>query len=409
MKAEIISIGTELLLGQIVDTNAAYLAGELPSQGIDLYFISQVGDNQGRIAEVLRRALSRSDLVLTTGGLGPTDDDVTRDAIAQALGEEMRVVPELEQHLRQWFSRRTVAMPERNLKQATLIPSAQSLPNPVGTAPGWWVEKDGRIIAVMPGPPREMTRMWTNEVKPRLRERATGAIILSRTLKTYGVGEGTVDEMVSPHSRSSNPTIGTYAKPDGVHLRLTAKAATTEEAKALLAPLEEKLRGVFGDRIWGADDQTLEGVIGELLRSRKLTLATMESCTGGLLASTITDAPGSSDYFKGGLVTYTNEAKTAYGVAPRLIEEHGAVSALVAQAMAQAACRALRADVGIGVTGGAGPSPREGKPAGTVFIGVAWGDVVRAHDVSFPGERAMVKRRATTAALFLVRRLLLQG
>ncbi|MBI2916803.1 MAG: competence/damage-inducible protein A [Chloroflexi bacterium] len=409
MKAEIISIGTELLLGQIVDTNSAYLAGELPALGVDLYYISQVGDNTGRIAEVLRRAWARSDLILTTGGLGPTDDDVTRDAVAQALGEEMRIVPELEEHLRQWFSRRTVAMPERNLKQATLVPSAQSLPNPVGTAPGWWVEKEGHIIAVMPGPPREMTRMWRNEVVPRLRERVTGEIILSRTLKTYGVGEGTVDEMVSPHSRSSNPTIGTYAKPDGVHLRLTAKAPTSEAARALIAPVEEKLREIFGDRIWGADDETLEGAVGDALRSRKLTLATMESCTGGLLASTITDMAGSSDYFKGGLVTYTNEAKIAYGVPAQLIEAHGAVSQPVAQAMAQAACRALGADVGVSVTGVAGPSSLEGKPPGTVFIGLAWGEKARAHDVSFPGQRAVVKRRATTAALFLLRRFLQQG
>jgi nicotinamide-nucleotide amidase len=407
MKAEIISIGTEILLGELLDTNANYLAARLPALGIDLYWMTQAGDNLGRLSDAFRRAWERSDLTLATGGLGPTEDDVTREAIAAALDEPLSVQPELEAQLRAFFASRGLIMPERNVKQAALIPSARAIPNPRGTAPGWWVEREGRILVAMPGPPPELERMWEMEVAPRLAALAGGGVIVSRTLKTAGIGEGAVDEMVSPLLKSTNPTIGVYAKADGVHLRLTAKAATSDEARRLIAPLEDEARRILGQAIWGADDDTLEGVVGALLKERGLTLATMESCTGGLLASTITDAAGSSAYFKGGFVSYTAEMKVALGVDAGLVARHGVVSAEVAQDMARACRQRLGADLGVGITGVAGPDSLEGKPAGTIHIGLDDGAAPQAMSYVFAQGRAAVKRRAVTTALALLRRALL--
>lgn len=406
MKAEIVSIGTELLLGQITDTNASYLASKLPELGIDLLWVTQVGDNLERMKECLGRARNRSDLVLTTGGLGPTEDDLTRKAIAALMGEEPKVDPELEQGLREFFSRRGYQMPESNIKQATIIPSAQVIPNPRGTAPGWWVERDGKVIIAMPGPPSEMQRMWEKEVSQRLRERIP-EIILSRTLKTYLLSEAAVGELVSPYLASTNPTLAVYAKPDGIQLRLTAKAGSRDEAEQMIAQLEERVRALLADVIWGCDDETLESVVGALLIEKGLSLATMESCTGGLLASTITDIPGSSNYFKGGLVAYTNEAKVYYGVDAALLERHGAISPEVACAMAEAVRHRLGADIGVGITGVAGPDEVEGKPVGTAHIAIDDGREKRLIRGTYPPLRHEVKRRATNHALFELRRTLL--
>ena len=408
MQAEIISIGTELLLGEILDTNAQYLGARLPALGIDLYYISKVGDNVERLTEVIDRAWRRSDLVITTGGLGPTEDDLTREAIARTLAEEPAVDAELEQHLRDFFSRRGVAMPERNLKQATLIPSARALPNPRGNAPGWWVEREGRVIVAMPGPPQEMQHMWEAEVAPELERRRPGAVLVSRTLKTMGLGEGHVDELVSPLLQSRNPTIGVYARADGVQLRIAAKAPTSQEARALIEPVEEEIRGRLGNVVWGADDDTLEMAVGDLLRRRGLAVATMESCTGGLLAHTMTNVPGSSDYFRGGLVAYTVDMKVAFGVDAEVIDRHGVISAECAQEMARAVCERLGVDIGIGITGIAGPEPQEEKPPGTMHIGLdAAFTTPQIISYQFAQGREAVKRRAVTTALALARRTLL--
>ncbi len=408
MKAELVSIGTELLLGEILDTNAQYLGARLPALGIDLFYMSKVGDNLGRLSEVIERAWGRSDLVLTTGGLGPTEDDLTREAIAQVLGEEAAVDPELERALREFFARRGVTMPERNVKQAMLIPSARAIPNPRGTAPGWWVERRGRIIVAMPGPPSEMERMWEKEVAPELERRHPGAVLIARTLKTVGVGEGRIDEIVSPLLKSTNPSIGVYARADGVQLRIAAKAPTKDEALRLIEPVETEMRRLLGDVVWGADDDTLEGVVGTLLEEHGLTLATMESCTGGLLANSITNIPGSSAYFRGGLVSYATEMKIAWGVDPAIIEQHGVISAECAMAMARAARDRLGADVGVGITGVAGPDPQDGQPPGTVHIGLDSGfEVPQSLSYQFAQGREAVKRRAVTIALTLLRRTLL--
>ena len=409
MKAEIIAIGTEILLGEIVDTNTQYVASRLPALGIDLYYTSVVGDNLGRLVEVIGRAWARSGVVLTTGGLGPTEDDLTREAIAQVLGEEPHVDPELERALREFFARRGVQMPESNVKQATLIPSARAIPNPRGTAPGWWVERDRHVIVAMPGPPTEMQRMWEAEVAPELARRHSGAVLVVRTLKTIGLGEGTVDEMVSPLLKSSNPSIGVYARADGIQLRIAAKAASVEDGRRLIAPVEAEARRILGSAVWGADDDTLAGAVGTMLREQGLTLATMESCTGGLLGSTITDVPGSSDYFKGGLVSYATGMKIAWGVDRQIIAEHGVISGECAQAMARAVRDRLGSDVGIGVTGVAGPDPQEEKPVGTIHVAVVLGEEPpQTVSYVFAQGREAVKRRAVTTALALLRRALLE-
>ncbi len=408
MQAELVSIGTELLLGEILDTNAQYISSRLPALGIDLYYVSKVGDNLERLAEVIGRAWERSDLVITTGGLGPTEDDLTREAIAAVLGEEMTVDPATEVSLREFFARRGVAMPERNVKQASLIASARAIPNPRGTAPGWWVERGGRVIVAMPGPPSEMHRMWEEEVALELARRHKGSVLVTRTLKTVGLGEGHVDELLSPFLKSTNPTIGVYAKQDGVHLRIGAKAPSRAEALRLIEPLEQDVRRVLGDVIWGADDETLASVVGDLLREQRLTLATMESCTGGLLADTVTDVPGSSDYFRGGFVSYATETKIAWGVDASVIQEFGVISSECALAMARAARENLAADIGIGITGVAGPEPQDEKPPGTVHVGLdIEGLGPQSIGYQFAQGREAVKRRAVTTALAMLRRALI--
>lgn len=404
MRAEIISIGTEILLGDIQDTNSHFLAQRLPALGIDLYGMHQIGDNRARLTELLRSARARADLILCTGGLGPTEDDVTRECIAAAMEEEISLDPDLEATLRGFFEARTFPMPERNLKQATLIPSAVALPNPRGTAPGWWVERDETVIVAMPGPPAEMSGMWANEVKPRLAQRPTGTIIVSRTLKTVGVGEGSVDEMLGDLLRGTNPTVGVYAKADGVHVRLTAKAGTEAQAYARIDPVEEQVRNIFGPAVWGADDATLAGALGDLLRELQLSLAVMESCTGGLLATTLTESAGASDFFRGGLVTYTAEAKQHYGVPAETLRTHGVVSEETARAMASAVRRELQADIGVGITGVAGPEPHEGKPVGTVHVAVETAQQSAHTLMTFRQSREAIRRRAVTTALTLLRR-----
>ena len=408
MNAEIVSIGTEILLGEIIDTNSAYIAERLPALGIDVYYKHVVGDNLGRLAEVIGRARERADLVITTGGLGPTEDDLTREAIAAVHGEETAVDPELETWLRDLYKRRGNVMPERNIKQTWLIPSARAINNPRGTAPGWWVERDGKIVIAMPGPPSEMNRMWEEEVGPELAKRSTGTVLIKRTLKTAGLGESNVDEMLSHLLKGNNPSIGLYARADGVHVRMGAKAATPEEARALIAPVEAQMRVILQPHVWGADDDTFESVVGETLVQRGLTLAAMESCTGGLFSDTITNVPGSSRYFRGGIVSYATEVKQIMGVDAAVISQHGVVSAETAAAMAAAVRERLVADIGIGITGVAGPDPQDGVPVGQVFIALDGGEKLPSQALAFQfnQSRTAIKRRAVTQAIMLLRRAL---
>ncbi|MDP2729007.1 MAG: CinA family nicotinamide mononucleotide deamidase-related protein [Dehalococcoidales bacterium] len=396
MKAEIISIGSEILLGEITDTNASYLAGQLPALGIDLYWISQVGDNPGRLLEVLRRAWERSDLIITGGGLGPTDDDITRETIARLMKENMKVDPALESALRTRFQQYGLDMPLSNLKQAALIPSARPIPNSQGTAPGWWVEKDGRILLAMPGPSREMREMWQKEVKPRLQQSAT-AVIVSRTFKTFGLSEAKVGEMVSSLSSSASPTLGIYAKADGIHLRLTAKAANQQEAEEIIAVGEVTVRTALDEYIWGTDSDTLESITGQLLSEKGLTLAVMEDYTGGQLTNILGNVPGSEAFFTGGLVAASNRAKAAFGIDIQAVSACGNGSPEMAELMAQSARTLLKADIGLSVTGA---KDTEGTDAGAAYIGLADGK----HNIAFSRPR---RRHIITAALFELRNLLI--
>ncbi|GCE25005.1 putative competence-damage inducible protein [Dictyobacter alpinus] len=405
MRAEILSCGTELLLGHISDTNATYLAQSLAAQGIDLYHVSQVGDNQGRVVELLRQAWQRSDLIIMTGGLGPTEDDLTRESIAELMGEKMAVVPELEAQLRARFTH-SGPMPERNLKQATLIPSAESIANPVGSAPGWWVEKDGHILVAMPGVPREMYRMWEEEIVPRL-AKYTGGLIFTRLLRVYGLGESSVEEALTELLHSTNPTIATYAKADAVDVRITAKAERTEDALQLVAEMEEQARARLGDHVFGIEGDTLASVIGKALQERHQNLGVMESLTGGLLASTITDFQSSSKHFLGGVVTYSTDLKVQMGVPQETVDRYGVVSEETARAMAHAIRERLGCDFGIGVTGVAGPGKQEDKPVGTVYIAVEGPEgTVTGMGPGWRGGRADNKRHAVLTALNLLRRYL---
>jgi len=399
MKAEIISIGTELLLGEIVDTDAAFLAGQLPLLGIDLYWVSEVGDTETDLVEVLNRAWQRSDLILTTGGLGPTDDDMTRQAIAAMLGEKIEIEPSLENNLRQRFRQFDMEMPLTNLRQASVIPSARPITNAAGTAPGWWVEKDGRILVAMPGPPRELQEMWQKEIQPRLRGRSS-SIILSRTLKTFGLSEAAVGEKVFPLFTSGNPALGVYAKADGIQVRLTARTESQEKAAKMIAVGEASIRAVLGESIWGTDSDTLETVAGRLLMEKGFSLAIMEDYSGGSLVAAITDSLENPPFLKGGLVASSSEAKIAFGVSAGVISRYGAVSPQVAQAMAEAARVLLKANIGVGITG---LQEIAGKSAGLVYISIADG---KSQPVI---SRPRGKRRMAVAALFELRKALISG
>ena len=386
-------------MGELVDTNAPYLAAQLPPLGIELQRITQANDDIGMLVEALQQSFQRSDLVLTTGGLGPTDDDLTREAIAQLVGETLYVDPQSLDHLKETFRQRGASMPNANVKQANLIPSARSVLNSVGTAPGWWMEKDGKIIVAMPGPPGELHPMWEVEVQPQLRRIVPEAVILTRSFKTHGLGESALNELIAPLFHLPDATLGMYAQAQGVQVRVRVKAQNNEEAQKLLSPVEAELRRLLGDYIWGVDDQVMEEQVGKELIRQGLTLAIMESCTGGLLSHTITQVPGSSNYFKGGIVAYSDDMKIAGGVDPDLILSHGAVSPQVAQDMARAARDRMGADVGIGITGVAGPGELEGNPVGTVHIGLAHAGGTLHFSRRYPSQRALVKQRATMQAL----------
>lgn len=405
MKAEIITVGTELLLGEITDTNSAYLASELPQLGLDLHFISTVGDNQKRIIDTLKLAWQRSDVIIVTGGLGPTQDDVTREAIAEFLGEEISIDGELVKRFEEMFRRYGMEMPPSNIKQAAVIPSAKVIPNPRGTAPGWWIEKDNRVIITMPGPPGEMQLMWSKEVLPRLKQIAGGHVIVSRTIKTFGLTEAEVDERVSSFLRCANPTLATYAKRDGIYLRITAKAASENEARSLIERREADIRGIIGEYIWGVDSDSLEGIIGSLLVRRGLTIATAELYTGGLLASMMTDVPDCSSYFKGGLVACSLEVVRAFGIDLEAEGRYGGVK--LAEAMADAVRRTMGVSIGFSLIGSDAEKETEGG-AGNVYIGISSDKEKRNFQKKSFGNRARAKQRAVISALFELRRFLLE-
>jgi nicotinamide-nucleotide amidase len=404
MKAEIVPVGTEILLGNITDTNSSFLANQLPLLGIDLYFISTVGDNQKRLVDTLRRAWKRADLIITTGGLGPTQDDITREAIGALVNEELKVDEKLWQELQALLRRYLGEIPQNNMRQATIIPSAQIIPNRMGTAPGWWVEKGDHIIVALPGPSDEMKMMWQEGILPKLKQKVTGEVILSRVIKTFRLAEAKVDELVAHLSRLANPTLATYINPDGVYLRITAKAKNRTEAQRLISQSEEQIREILSHHIWGVDDDTLGSIVGELFRARKWTFATMESCTEGLLCSTIASDRESCTYFRGGLLAWCHEAKITCGVNGSVIERYGQESIQVAKAMAEAARSSLKTDVGVGVGG----TINADKNSGEVFIALSSGKSEQIFTHMLRGNRSRMKQRAVFAALFDLRKVLLE-
>ncbi|MBX6377426.1 MAG: competence/damage-inducible protein A, partial [Clostridia bacterium] len=337
MTGEIVSVGTELLLGQIVNTNARDLAEVLARYGIDVYFQQVVGDNLERLTAALRLALGRSDLVLTTGGLGPTQDDLTRDGVAAALGLDLVENEEARQQVEAFFARRRRALTATQYRQWVLPRGARPIANSVGSAPGFWLEGGGKLVVALPGPPPELRAMVRSFLEPFLRERSGGQVLFSRTLRVCELGEAVAEERVRDIvAHATNPTIAPYAKPGEVHFRLTAKAPDEATARALIAPVEAALRERLDPYVFGVDDEELEAVVGRLLRERGLTLAAAESCTGGLLGQRLTSVAGSSDYFLLSAVTYSNAAKTAVlGVPAETLAQHGAVSAETARAMAE--------------------------------------------------------------------------
>jgi len=391
-------------LGNITDTNSSFLANQLPSLGIDLHFVSTVGDNRERIVDTLKRAWTRAELIITTGGLGPTQGDITRESIAELLDEEPSIDLKLWQTLQDMLSHYHREIPQANMKQATIIPSAQIISNPVGTAPGWWIEKDDHIVVVMPGPPHEMQLMWKERVLPKLRQKITGTVILSKTIKTFGKAEAKIDELLSPFLQLPNPTLASYAKPDGIYLCITAKGEEERTARHMIAEREADIRQILAPYIWGVDNDTLEATVGELLKTKNLSLATMESCTEGLLSSTIASYPESLAYFKGGLIACCDEAKVALGIDTHIMERYGKESSQVAEAMAEVAQKTLRADIGIGIAG----IMNIGEKTANIFIAMTSGNFKQTITRTFLGDKWRMKQRTVYAALFELRKLLLE-
>ena len=412
--AEIIAVGSELLGPARVDTNSLFLAGRLASLGIELRAKSVVGDDRRRLADVFRACLSRADLVILTGGLGPTDDDLTREVVAGVLGRAMREDPGIVGQIEERFARRGLRMPQVNRRQAMVPEGAVVLDNPRGTAPGLLIEHDGRVVVLLPGPPRELQPMFDAVCEGSLGARAGSWRLYKETLFVAGRGESHVEEIAQPiYSRwvTDTPPIETtiLAMPGQVELHLTLRAERTDAAAARLRAARDELIAALRADIFSTDGRSMEEVVGELLRDRGLTIAAAESCTGGLLMSRLTDVAGSSAYVLGGAVTYGNELKSSLADVPApLIAAHGAVSEPVAVALAEGIRARTGAALGLGITGIAGPgggTPE--KPVGTVAIALAGRDIsTRVRTFSFIGGRPQVKFQATQAALDMVRRTL---
>jgi nicotinamide-nucleotide amidase len=409
VRSEIISVGTELLLGQIVDTDAAYLSRLLPELGIDMHYRVTVGDNSVRLAEAINQALGRSDIVFTIGGLGPTQDDLTKETVADVVGDEMHMDEESARQLRSFFAARGIEMPETNMKQALGPKRGRMLPNPMGTAPGAAFEtEDGKVVILLPGPPREFIPMVNERVVPYLKERVgeKSGIIRSRILKIAGLGESSVEDKIKHLLSSTNPTVAPYASLGEVQLRITAKSADSAEADKLIDEMDRKLVQVLGDRVvFGRDQDTLEKVVVGKLIDRGLKLSIAESCTGGLISNRITDVAGSSNTLLMGVVSYSNESKTQLlGVAKELITDYGAVSEEVARAMAEGVRKLSGSDVGISTTGIAGPGGgTPAKPVGLVYMALSTDKETVVVRQQYSGTRVDIKLRTSQALLEMLR------
>lgn len=409
MRAEIVGVGTEILLGQICNDNAKWMSERLAEIGVDVLYHQAVGDNEERIAEAFRLAISRSDVVLVTGGLGPTQDDITREGLAAALRVRLVRRPEIEEFLRERFVSMNRDMPDANLQQADVPEGGRYILPKRGTAPGLAVEtSDGKRVYAVAGVPSEMREMMNGTILPELAKLAGPAALVSRVVRVTGLAEAYVAELLDDLFRgSANPSLAYLAGGGEVKLRLTAKAPTRAEAEKLIAPVAEEIEHRLGSHVFTTDNEELEQVIGWLLKASQRTVAAAESLTGGGLALRLTRAPGASAYFKGSAVTYTPETKRAVlGVREETIREHGVVSEECAREMAQGARRLFDADLAVALTGVAGPEPHDDKPVGTVCVALAAEDALESRSFRGPGDRDMVRRWAEQAGLDMLRRYL---
>lgn len=408
---EFIAIGTELLLGQIVNTNASWIGSRLADAGLAHYRQTVVGDNLDRVVEAIRTAGARADAVILSGGLGPTRDDLTREAMAVAAGVELRRDADYAVRLRAYWEQRGREMPESNLKQADQPVGALPLENPKGTAPGLRLDMGDTVLFAVPGVPAELHPMIDNHVMPVLRRLAGGedAVMVSRLIRTWGESESMVGEILDDlFDSSDNPTLAFLASAGEIKVRLTARAATAAAAEGLIAPIEAEVRARLGTRVFGSDDETIEEVVYALLRSRGWSLGTAESATGGMIAARLTAVPGCSDTFRGSIVAYQEDIKVGMlGVAAATIATHGVVSEPVALEMADGAAAALGVDVAVSITGSAGPDPQD-KPIGTMVLAVRTPEGSHVRTLHLPGDRERVRTYTTTSALHHLR-LALEG
>lgn len=406
MNAELIAVGTEILLGDIVNTDAQVISQGLSELGINVYYQTVVGDNPQRLERAIREAKDRADIIITTGGLGPTLDDLTKETLASVFGKKMELHQPSLDRITEFFRKIGREMTPNNEKQAWLPEGCTVFVNEWGTAPGCGFEADGKHVLMLPGPPRECTPMWEHCAKPYLYPLAGGCIV-SHSVRVFGLGESAMEDRLHDlMATMTNPTIAPYAKTSECFARVTAMADTEEEAEKLLAPVVDQVVEMLGADVYGVDVDSLEQVVGDGLRERGMTLAVAESCTGGLLSKRITDLPGASDYYLGGVCSYSNDAKMKLlGVQKETLDQFGAVSAQTAEEMAEGAAKTLGADVGVGITGIAGPGgATEGKEVGLVYISVYFkGELITRKTNSSLG-RDRVRNQAASTALDLIRR-----
>lgn len=412
MDAEIIGVGSELLLGQIANTDAQYISQKLSQLGINVFYHTVVGDNSQRLKEILKIAVSRADLIITTGGLGPTMDDLTKETIAEFLGIPMELHQPSVEHIEEYFTKRGRTVSPNNYKQAYFPKGSIVLPNNHGTAPGAILEHNNKIFIILPGPPRELQPMFKEHVIPYLEDKSSEKIV-SRVLKIYGIGESDMEEKIKNLLiNQSNPTIAPLAGASELSIRLTAKTSRNEDPYKLIQPIEEEIRERLGDVVYGIDSDTLEGVVVKLLIESGKTIATAESCTGGLIAERITSIPGASQVFIQGIVAYSNQSKIErLKVLKDTIAKYGAVSQQTAEEMVKGIIETSGADIGVAVTGIAGPGGgTEDKPVGLVYIGI--GDrkgFIAVNRYNLLGDRKRVQQSSASIALDSIRRAILKG
>lgn len=411
MTAELICVGTELLLGNIVNTNAAYLAEKCAGLGLSCYYQSVVGDNEQRLRETLQMAVGRSDVVILSGGLGPTEDDLTKEVASAVLGRELVEDAATRKQIENYFAARGISPTDNNWKQALIPVGAIILPNPNGTAPGVIIAEGNTHVVLLPGPPHELKPMFEEHVIPYLKKLEPGTIA-SQTVKVCGIGESKVETLLKDMIDSqTNPTLATYAKPGEVHIRVTARAEGEKEARRLIKPVVKEIKGRMGSHIYTTDEEvTLERAVVELLLANKLTVSCAESCTGGLLSARLINVPGASDVYKSGYVTYSNKAKRKIlGVKKGTLEKYGAVSRQTAEEMARGLAFVAKGDVAVSVTGLAGPDGgTEEKPVGLVYIACCVKGEVTTKEYHFSGNRQTIREAAVSAALALMRGCMLE-